>query len=225
MNALKLGSGSKKIKKEGENYHKSNMFLPEQEQRLVTILESFLATKGRPKNIDPIQRIITKFCRDHQIKLKGANNVSQKKAYAILNRHMSLKRLYWPERFDENASQVSSQDGDNQSTIGSATMIPDSPTSFPDAYNENKYLKSVISKMEHRVNSLEQNVSNLLTYIRSLPNQPVFNDELLPGFPGVNINQKDQDYLYQSDSALNSNYESFDEEPGLSDVFLSDKDI
>jgi len=77
-----LSNGSKKIGK----HHKSSMFTPEEESKLVEELCVFLKSTHE-KGINPIRRLITSFCKDNKIKRKEEHKlVSSKKAYAILKK-------------------------------------------------------------------------------------------------------------------------------------------
>ncbi len=89
-------------KSKKQETHKNSLLSYTQEMQLVAIIQEYLEVNGKPVNAEPIQDIITQFCKDYEVTNEP---VSLKTTYKLLKKHENLKRLYFPERKEQERIQ------------------------------------------------------------------------------------------------------------------------
>jgi hypothetical protein len=118
---------SKKIKKP----HGNSTFTVDQESKIAALIKDYLKSKGRPKNIEPIKKIINDFIEKNMDKKK---KVSAKKAYEIVKMNRNLRQLYYGE--------------DNETLSDCEESTAENQTVSKEEYNK---LKSVVKNLENKV--------------------------------------------------------------------------
>jgi hypothetical protein len=156
-------SNSIKKHSEGNKTHGSSLFNYQEENEVVSLMEDYLKINVKPENIEPLRHIVTKYCQEHGIKIKG-NQVSQKRVYKIVKNYPCLRERYYQEEVSDQTSNHSLPEESPQQTEKSECVID--TASFLALQNDVNHYKLCCQELFQMVYNLQSQVEILSNQAR-----------------------------------------------------------